>query len=151
MPSYWTQVAQALARYGTTASMEVVTGTACPCIAGRGAYSPEWHRLNPAAASCAGTGLISRTTTTTSIKAMFYEAGFARDEIRRNFSQEIIGQVKDTDVFMIGTANASTGAQVTLSADANITIGSNKYKVWHISNLMTGDVSAQWAILRRLT
>lgn len=151
MPSYWTQVASGLAHYGVTASMETVAGTVCPCIAGRGAYSPEWHRLNPAAASCAGTGLISRSTTTTSIKAMFYEAGILGDEIRRNFSQEIIGQVKDTDVFMIGTANASTGAQVTLSTDANIAIGSNKYKVWHVCNLMTGDVSAQWAILRRLT
>jgi hypothetical protein len=151
MPSFWTLAASVFARYGTTASMEVVTGTACPCIAGRGAYSPEWHRLNPAAASCAGTGLISRSTTTTSIKAMFYEAGILGDEIRRNFSQEIIGQVKDTDIFMIGTLNTSTGAQVTLTADANITVGSNKYKVWHISNLMTGDVCAQWAILRRLT
>lgn len=82
---------------------------------------------------------------------MFYEAGILGDEIRRNFSQEIIGQVKDTDIFMIGTLNTSTGAQVTLTADANITVGSNKYKVWHISNLMTGDVCAQWAILRRLT
>jgi len=150
MPSYWTQVAQALARYGVTASMQTVAGTACPCIAGRGAYSPEWHRLNPTAASCAGTGLISRTTTTTSIKAMFYEAGIAGDEIRKKFSQEIIGQVKDTDIFMLGTLNESTGAQVTLSQDANITIGSEKYKVWHISNLMTGDVCAQWAILKRI-
>jgi len=150
MPSYWTQVAQALARYGVTASMQTVAGTACPCIAGRGAYSPEWHRLNPTAASCAGTGLISRTTTTTSIKAMFYEAGIAGDEIRKKFSQEIIGQVKDTDIFMLGTLNESTGAQVTLSQDANITIGSEKYKVWHISNLMPGDVCAQWAILKRI-
>lgn len=151
MPSYWTQVAQALARYGVTASMQTVAGTACPCIAGRGAYSPEWHRLNPAAASCAGTGLISRTTTTTSIKAMFYESGIAGDEIRKMFSAEIIGQVKDDDLFMIGTQNASTGAQVILAKDSNITIGSYKYKVWHISDLMPGDVCAQWAILRRLT
>ncbi|HPR89775.1 MAG TPA: hypothetical protein PL181_17320 [bacterium] len=151
MSSYWTQVAQALARYGVTASMETVSGTACPCVSGRGAYSPEWHRLNPAASSCAGTGLISRVTTTTSIKAMFYEAGIAGDEIRKNFSQEIIGQVKDTDIFLIGTLNASTGAQVTLAADANITVGSSKYKVWHISDLMTGDVCAQWAILRRIS
>jgi len=151
MPSFWTQAAQVLALYGTPATMETVAGTVCPCMAERGAYSPEWHRLNPAAASCAGTGLISRSTTTTSIKAFFYESGIAGDEIRKSFSQEIVGQVKETDVFMIGTQNASTGAQVTLSADTNITIGSNKYKVWHISNLMTGDVSAQWAILRRIS
>ena len=150
MPSFWTQSASVLARYGTTATMEVVAGTACLCMAGRGAYSPEWHRLNPTAASCAGTGLISRATTTASIKAMFYEAGIAGDEIRKNFSAEIIGQVKDTDLFMIGTLNASTGAQVILSQDANITIGSQKYKVWHVSDLMTGDVSAQWAILKRV-
>jgi hypothetical protein len=151
MPSYWTQVASVLARYGVTASLETVAGTVCPCTTERGAYSPEWHRLNPAAASCAGTGLVNRTTTTTSIKAMFYEAGIAGDEIHKKFSAEIIGQVKDDDLFMLGTQNASTGTQVTLSKDANITVGSYKYKVWHISDLMPGDVCAQWAILKRIS
>ncbi|HOZ01918.1 MAG TPA: hypothetical protein PLG20_08875 [Candidatus Syntrophosphaera sp.] len=151
MPSWWTQVASGLARYGVTASMETVSGTTCPCTPERGAYSAEWHRLNPAAASCAGTGLISRTATTLSIKAFFYEAGIAGSEIAKNFSAEIIGQVKQTDLFMLGTMNVFTGAYVALAKDAGITVGSNKYKVWHITDLMTGDVCAQWAILKRIS
>ncbi len=155
MATYWTQIRTALACHGVTANMTVITGTACPCITSRDpehpAYSPEWHRLNPAAASCAGTGLISRTNTVTSIRAFFYEAGISGDEIRKLFKTEVIGELSDTDLLMVGTMEATTGAFVELQRDAVVALPRGSYRIFSVSDLMPGDLCAQWAILKRIS
>ena len=154
MPRQFTQISRSIARYGSAATLKRVTGTACPCMVSRDAnkpaYSAEWHRLNPVAAACNGTGLISRTTTSTSILAFFYEAGIAGSEIRKAFDTAEIGELALDDVLAIGALNASTAAFVGMVRDDNITVGSREYKVFHVSELMTGDVNAQWALLKRI-
>lgn len=153
--SYWNNIGRSMAKYGTDAVYKLTTGTVCPCMSSRDsnkpAYSPEWHRLNPTAAACNGTGLISRVVTSTNVKAFFYEVGIVGDEIKKRFDAAVIGLLKDTDLLVIGTLVSSTGAYMAMAKEAVFTIGGSDYQVFHISELMTGDVSAQWAILKRMT
>lgn len=59
---------------GNALIKSVLTGMVCPCVDSEtGHPSREWHRLNPLAEDCGGTGLISSTRTDTSFYAFVQE------------------------------------------------------------------------------
>jgi len=147
-----------LNHFGKSATLVQVTGDACPCMTWRDSdnpsYSAEWHRLNPAAEDCNGTGLINRTTTNTTIKAYFYPpTALPNRLILTKEKIEVIGELQNDDLMLFGAVNASTGAYVDLSGldelQDYITIDSRKYFVRHYYDLQNSDVVGQLALLRR--
>lgn len=149
-----------LLRKGADATLNEVTGTTCPCMTWRDAdnpeYSREWHRLYPSAEDCGGTGLISRTTTSTSIKGMAYliQTATAMGLLTKE-QAEAIGELQETDILWTGTANASTGDFVDLSSLVelrdSITYNSTTYRVRHTFDMAWGNETTvgQIAILKR--
>ena len=122
--------------YGESGILSVITGTACPCMSykNRVGYSEEYHRLNPGSADCLGTGLISRTTTTTSIYFMVAsKSALETSNPEMGAWLESIGEIKNSDLFIKGVSNASTDAQVDISVyteqNAFITYNSINYTI----------------------
>lgn len=145
-----------LNRYGEAATLSVITGSACPCMSykGRDSYSEQYHRDNPSAADCGGTGLISSTTTTTNIKAIFSPPGLVGTSIPggREFI-ESIGEVQADDLLLWGTVDTSDGSFETLAGytdyNAYITYDSKKYFIRDVSSI-PGQVG-QVALLKHRT
>ena len=143
-----------LIRQGESATVNSLTGTACPCMTYRGTgYSREWHRLNTGSANCNGTGLISSSTTTTTVKAIFYPPGagglgLALPEDLKT----AIGEKIDADLVMYGQANTTDNAYFSISSfierEDYITYGGVNYLVRNVYDLPnTGQVS----LLKRKT
>ena len=85
-------------RHGQSAVYHKITGDACPCVNNdTGYFDREWHRQNPGAEDCNGTGLINRTDTTTNIKAFILPKADV-DEI----TMEKIGLRSEDDHFFMG-------------------------------------------------
>jgi len=108
-----------------SATMSVITGTACPCMAfGRaGSYSEEWHRKNLSDEDCLSTGIIdpSKTTTSTTFKGIFCPPALVASSVPTG--QEIlaaIGEIRDDDLLLWGAVNTSTNAIVDFT-------GTNEY------------------------
>ena len=68
-----------LVRNGMSATFVYKTGTQCPCMIYRDPNNPkydqEWHDNNLSAASCNKIGIISITTTSKTLKGIFYDPG----------------------------------------------------------------------------
>lgn len=151
---------KAFLRQGNAATVTKVTGTACPCMASRDSarpqYSAQWHRDNPAAANCAMTGLISRTTTTIAVKGfnLDFGAAMARSD---SVAQKIpIGELQQGDVVWQGTIRTDTNVFYDLSTMSDIadkiTINGVDYKVKLCYNVIIRNETAyQVCLLRRLT
>lgn len=149
-------------RYGASATITTVTGTTCPCMTSRDSarpqYSAQWHRDNPTASDCAGTGLISRSTSTTSIKAYFLPAIVGASAMKTGgdvaFSKEVIGELDEKDMIMFGPANASTGALVSIASMVErkdkVTYDGCDYLVRYYFNLPIGSNVTQYALLKRI-
>lgn len=74
MLTHLQRVRQSLKYRGQSATKSTLAGTACPCINSETLIpSREWHRDNPTAADCSGTGLISSTRTNLTIYAFIQE------------------------------------------------------------------------------
>jgi len=145
---------------GTTATVNQVSGTACPCMTWRDAnrpeYSAEYHRTYPAAAHCNGTGSINTSTTSTSVKLIQFsvQAMTSSGLISKETASQI-GELQKTDVLVYGTVNASTGMIFDLSTltekEDTIRLNSVTYRVRHVWNLPFFDEEkmAQIAVLKR--
>jgi len=129
-------------RLGTTATVTQVTGTVCPCKKDRGS-SFEWHRLNPSAENCNGTGLINKTTTTTSVKAFFTNRLQSLMVFLHQYKKSEIGELDGADMFMFGVAKAAdasyfdiSGLKETGDNRANkVTFNSQDYLVRHVYSI----------------
>jgi hypothetical protein len=126
-----------------SAKLYTVSGTACPCMSSgnRNSYSQNWHRLNPTAEDCNGTGKIADTTTYVNIKAVIYSA----QQMPRSIHGvekilSMIGEVNVDDMILIGTINSDTFAYVDLSATTEyanyILFNSLKYHIRNVFNIM---------------
>ena len=137
-----------LVKFGLPVTFTYYTGTTCPCLAGRGSYSPQWHIDNPAAEDCLGTGLISRTTNT---KTLYITANDIRALTNTvGLSAEIldsIGLIKKVDLAVIGSAD-SKGDYVDVTSyneqNSYWTINSIQYVTKRVfsqfSNVFEGDL-----------
>jgi len=97
-----------LVKFGLPVTFTYYTGTACPCLASRGSYSPQWHIDNPEAEDCLGTELIARTTNTKSlyvtandIRALTNTVGISAEIL------DAIGILKKVDLAVIGSADSN--------------------------------------------
>jgi len=105
-----------LRRKGEEAIAVNTSGSACPCWNWRGVgYSKEWHRLYPNADDCNGTGLISSTPVSTTVKAFFYPVGLVESRGLPDSIKTVIGERTDVDLIMWGTAKDSDGSFFDLS------------------------------------
>jgi len=141
-------------RYGTAASILSVTGTACPCFLYRGqnAYSAEWHRLNPTAATCLGTGKINRITEKIEVKAFFYSPAAVHSTLPDVIKNEI-GETSNTDLIMVGTLNTTAGGFLDMTTfvewEDPLTYDGNKYRIRKVYNLDITNNIGQMILLKR--
>ena len=147
-----------LLRNGQDVTVVTIAGTTCPCMSKRDSaypvYNPAWHRDNPTAAACNGTGLISTTSTSTAAKAviMSYQtvinSGMIKKEILDN-----IGEIQHDDLFLVGTVKTSDGSFIELSGMIEtrdyITYNSKNYLIRHTFDYGTSSVIGHLAVLRR--
>lgn len=146
-----------LSRHGETATYNVISGDACPCMSSRGgggsSYSEEWHRNNSEDDDCGGTGLINSSTSATNIKAIFSTPGVVANTIPIKEMLEVIGEIQNTDLFMWGTLDTDNDAYISISGNteyvAYITKSSVDYSIRHVSTLP--DTTGQVAHLVRRT
>jgi hypothetical protein len=135
--------------FGSAATLNIVTGTACPCMVSRDStkseYSPEWHRNNPTALVCSGTGVITTTTTTTNIKAIIHPPGVMFNSIYAPKETLVpIGELQKDDMLFWGSVNTSTGAFVDLSGKNEnkdyVTFNSINYALRDVSDVFWAGV-----------
>ncbi len=105
---------QSIIRNGTIATVKTFTGgTQCPCMISRGseapAYSLDWHRRNPTATNCSGTGEIGATESTVTIKTMPIAAKAIGDAVKRGGAWVDIGEIKTGDLALYGAVKTSDG------------------------------------------
>ena len=146
-------------RFGNTATVTQVTGTACGCVASQGS-SREWHRLHPTADDCNGTGLIDTTTTTTSVKSFFTNRLQSLMTFLNQYKKTEIGEIDDADLFIYGVAKALdasyfdiSGLKETGDNRANkVTFNSQDYQVRHIYDIPGLDetVIGQVGLLKKI-
>ena len=146
-------------RFGNSATVTQVTGTACPCVKSSGS-SREWHRLNTGADECNGTGLINTTTTTTTVKAFFTNRLQSLMVFLNQFKKSEIGELDSADLFIFGVAKASdasyfdiSGLKETGDNRANkITFASEDYLVRHVYSIagLNETVVGQVGLLKRI-
>lgn len=133
-----------LNRFGDTCTMSVITGTVCPCSTSRDSSNPQyslnWHRDNPSADACNGTLLISRTTTTTTIKAVIHPPNVMATSIYNG--KEVLtalGEYQKDDMVYWGGINTSTLALVDISGKNEnrdyITFNSINYSIRDVSKM----------------
>uniref|UniRef100_A0A6M3ILF5 Uncharacterized protein n=1 Tax=viral metagenome TaxID=1070528 RepID=A0A6M3ILF5_9ZZZZ len=127
-----------------TATLAVITGTACPCMisrdSSRPSYSEQWHRDNPGAADCTGTGIISSTTTTTTFKGIFIAPGLVANTIPTMQERLMqIGEIRDDDLFLWGLVNSSTLAVVSI-------LGASEYTHKITRNSIDYSIKTAWEI-----
>ena len=151
---------QDIVRNGQAATISVVTGTTCPCMtsvdSSRPSYSAEWHRINPAAAACNGTGLISRTTTTVNIKAYFFPINASGNMVPMvAMKLAEIGELDEKDLMMFGPVNTADNTFYSLSSLYDrkdvITYQSKTYLVRHYFPLTIGETICELALLKRVS
>jgi len=128
-----------LSIYGDSAVLTKITGTACPCMSykDRDSYSEEYHRNNPLAEDCGGTGLIDpgKTTTNINIKFIVSDINTASTFLPKALDiKEVYGEINARDLFIIGTmdtSNSNTSEDLrNLNEYANwITYDSQKYLI----------------------
>ncbi|HNR69545.1 MAG TPA: hypothetical protein PKN24_15980 [bacterium] len=144
---------------GTAATVkEYSGGTQCPCMISRGteapAYSADWHRRNPSATNCNGTGLIGSTTSTVSIKTMVIDAKAVGDEVDRSGKWTEIGKLEADDVALYGAVKVSDGSNYSFAdlTDKNeITVLGNTYAVKYTLKIPIDGTVVTAALCRRLS
>ena len=144
-----------LLKHGASATLSVVTGTACPCISYRGnnAFSESWHRdLFPAEPHCNGTGLITRTTTTTNIKGFFYQRGQINALNLPEIIKTKVGEQVNADLIMIGTWDDDNDVYLDVSSyverETALTYNSEIFKIRVVYPLAISEEIGQIVLLK---
>ena len=143
-----------LLKHGASATLSVVTGTACPCISYRGnnAFSEEWHRLNSGSAHCNGTGLITRTTTTTNIKGFFYQRGQINALNLPDIIKTKVGEQVDADLILVGTWDDDNDVYLDVSSyverETALTYNSEIFKIRVVYPLAISEEIGQIVLLK---
>lgn len=142
---------------GVDATITVYSGgTQCPCMISRGseapAYSADWHRRNPTATDCEGTGLINSTTSTVKLKTMIIDAALIGDALKSVGEMVDIG-IKSGDMALYGAVNSETMGNYSLAdlTDKNIiTVLDVTYSVKRVYRIPMGETVITAAVIRRL-
>ena len=100
-----------LLRNGETATLIELTGSTCPCMthfSDTPSYSKQWHRENPNADDCNGTGIINGTYSRTAIYGIFSPPNLVGNSIPggKEFIDSI-GEIQKDDLIIWGITDAS--------------------------------------------
>ena len=122
-----------LAKRGMDATITIIAGISCPCLASRdGNYNPQFHDDYPAIENCSGSGLISRVKTTTEVKSDFTNDQETIPIYMKSEEMEEIGRRNKIDVIMFGAVKMSDYSKFDLSLVKEhsdyITFQSTNYK-----------------------
>jgi len=148
MLSHYQRIRNQMKYRGQSATKSTLAGTACPCIDSETLIpSREWHRDNPTAADCGGTGLINSTRTNLSIYAFIQPPD--GDEL-----EKLPPGLRNVAVMKyFGSVDASLNFVSVIGMDEKrdyIVFGSNKYIVRNVYQQKMGDtVWYEEAILER--
>lgn len=138
---------------GATATVNLVSGDACPCVGSRG-ISREWHRLHPTAPDCQGKGIINGTTTEKTVKAFFSNTIQTLATFKMTFQKLPIGEDAEADLYMIGTIDSSDGSFFDLSNLSEnkdkIIFQGNEYIIRRVYDIWTDERIAQIALLKQI-
>lgn len=138
---------------GATATVNFISGDACPCVGSRG-VSREWHRLHPDAPDCQGKGIINAASTEKTVKAFFSNTIQTLSTFRNTFQKLPIGEEAEADLYMIGTIDASNGNFFDLSTlnekSDKIIFQGNEYIIRRTYDLWTDERIAQIALLKQI-
>jgi hypothetical protein len=142
-------------RGAEAATLTETTGSVCPCMtswdANNPSYSEQWHRDNPAASDCDGTGIIHATETDTAIYGVFSPPGLFGESIPKGKEDLFpIGEVQKDDLILWGVCNASKESlDLTYKSEyvTKITKGGVDYTIKDMSYITTE--IGQVALLRR--
>ena len=145
---------------GHSATVTVVAGDVCPCMifedANNPSYSREWHRLNPTADDCSGTGLINTSSNDTNIKAMFYPVALKVQSLNldKESLDKILGEMQNDDLIMYGAVDISDLSTFDLSILSEyhdkILYRTNYYFVRHLFEIAADSFISQIAFIKRL-
>ena len=141
--------------HGESATLSVITGTACPCMSykNRIGYNAEYHTDNPDAEDCEKTGIIDpdKATTETSVYVLVgAAAALQRREDQDSWLKEI-GEIQNTDLILQACFKQSDDSLIELAGyteyNAFITYGGNDYNIKNVFPIPYG--VGEVAILRR--
>jgi len=144
-------------RNGMPVTLTQKTGTACPCLAERGAYSPGWHAAHLTAEDCQGREIIDTTTTETTLLAYMVTAqGQTWYAARSKELATVIGEMQKDDLLMVGVVT-NTGVWFDMNplveTSDTINFKSKYYVCRHVVEYFetsSGQVLAQVCILKRV-
>lgn len=146
-----------LMRHGVPATvLEYTAGKVCPCMTSRDtgapAYSADWHRRNPTAEDCGGSGTIEETTVGTSILTMPIDAMAVGNSVRESGFFAEIGKVDSGDFALYGAVKASDGSLFSFEALTSknvITLLGNQYTVKKTMRIPISGVVVSLALVKK--
>ncbi|HQI49888.1 MAG TPA: hypothetical protein PLN61_14640 [bacterium] len=140
---------------------EFTAGTQCPCMISRDSavptYSADWHRRNPAAEACNGTGMIGETTVETAVKTIPMDAqaiGNLSNLIKQGGSFTDIGNIDVGDYLLYGAVRTSTGALFSFESlgDKNvITLLGKTYAIKETMLVPVGGTVVSMVLVKRVS
>jgi len=105
--SYVDQIKQRFKREGQAITKSVLTGIVCPCVDSEtNLASEEWHRQNPNAEKCYGTGLIQSTRTGTTIYG-FIQPLTMKFQVPERLKQSEIGILDNNSFSFFGAVDGN--------------------------------------------
>lgn len=142
-------------RGSEAATFVVTSGSVCPCMtawdSNSPSYSAQWHRDNPAASDCNGTGIIHATYTRTVIYGVFSPPGLFGEQIpKAKEALEGIGEIQKDDLVLWGVCDASQNeVDITYKSEYTTRITKNgiDYTIKDMSKIPT--LIGQVALLKR--
>lgn len=146
-------------RHGVAATVrEFTAGTQCPCMISRDSavptYSADWHRRNPAAEACNGTGMIGETIVETAVKTIPMDAQAIGNLIKQGGSFTDIGNIDVGDYLLYGAVRTSTGALFSFESlgDKNvITLLGKAYAIKETMLVPVGDTVVSMVLVKRVS
>ncbi len=146
-------------RHGVAATVrEFTAGTQCPCMISRDSavptYSADWHRRNPAAEACNGTGMIGETTVETAVKTIPMDAQAIGNLIKQGGSFIEIGNIDAGDYLLYGAVKTSNGALFSFESlgDKNvITLLGKAYAIKETMLVPVGDTVVSMVLVKRVS
>lgn len=146
-----------LLRHGAPATvLEYTAGKTCPCMTSRDAnapaYSVDWHRRNPTAEDCGGSGIIEETTVETAILTIPIDAMAVGSLIRESGFLSEVGKIDAGDFALYGAVKVSDGSLFSfeaLSSKNIITLLGKQYTVKKTMLIPISSVVVSLALIKR--
>lgn len=138
-------------RNGQSAVLHHITGDTCPCVNAETGYADrEWHRQNPTAEDCQGTGLINTSDSADNIRALIMPKAAVDEQTR-----ERVGLRTEDDHLFMGAHDTTNGGLYDVSVFNDradwIDYRGNRFTLRNIDAEYIGDdVAYYYGLMRRV-